>query len=210
MHECLGTVIAVIVMAVTAEVIARKQHSWTRSCWNPAGQSSSEKSPTQHCLLRLRQLGTDTCGSPGGGLEQCGVGNLKTELSCLLGLNGTAVEQSRHGDCQAQLPRDSIYGSISSQSQGCWNGCESERSLSELRRCLVGKASLCRHEELCSILSLHIKVWVQGTPVIQPQGSRDRKEEPLGLVAISQPSCEWESSRFSDASVLLFCLFLRW
>lgn len=80
MHACLGTVIAVIVVAVTAGDIARKQHSWTRSGWNPAGQGSSEKDPTQHCLLRLRQLGTDTCGSPGGGLEQCGVGNLKTEL----------------------------------------------------------------------------------------------------------------------------------
>lgn len=130
--------------------------------------------------MGLGQLGTVTCDSPGGGLEHCGVGKLKTELSCLLGLSGTAVEvimeiaqSSAAKGPHLWLHQKSVPGLLG----WLWE----QSSLSELRGCSVGEAPLCKLEELLNAQYPHHSLGAGHT--YHPAKGKQRQEEPLGLMA---------------------------
>lgn len=98
------------------------------------GKGIVRRNHSQDSLVGLGQL-----GSSGGGFEHCPVGNLKTELSCLLGVSCTGRRESPWR--LVQLPRNSMNGPTRSQSQGYWKASENKSSFSGLRKCSMGKVS---------------------------------------------------------------------
>lgn len=109
LHVCL--------VAVIAEVSARKHRSWAPGPWKPARQRSSEKDPLTGLSGGAGAAGNSHRWQLWSGLEHCTVGNLKTELSCLLGVS-PHCGRSQSPWRLVQLPRNSMNGRTRSQSQG--------------------------------------------------------------------------------------------